>query len=188
MNGLQELGAKFSSDKLYWHSYFQDSMYPRLFDGLAVRRVLELGIGFEGLMRPFLPPDVPFVAGSSLKLWQELWPEAVIFACDIREDALINEGRIHSTACDVTKTSDLIKLMYFCGYPQAGKFEIIIDDASHEYEAQRFAANHLIPAASKLYVIEDVFEDQGNALAKEFGGELWKGEKGRDDNLVVIRK
>jgi hypothetical protein len=183
--GLRELGVKYSSDKLYWHSYFNDNMYPKLFEGMQVRRLLEIGIGYESLMKPFLPEGIPFVHGSSLRIWEEFFPEAQIFACDIREDTLINEGRIRSMVCDQSSAFDLGCLCGLFGFI----YDVIIDDGSHQFEHQRFTATLLLQyLRPSLYVIEDIWADKGQALADEFGGELWRGEKGRDDNLVIIKR
>lgn len=183
MPSLIELAGKYSSDKLHWHSYIPK--YQELFEGLQVKRLLELGIGYRDLMVPFLPAGVPYVHGSSLKMWEEYFPEAAIFACDIREDALINEGRIRSMVCNVT---DPLELGIMCGV-YGLIYDVIIDDASHQYEDQRKTTALLLRFSRPfLYVIEDVWEDTGILLAAEFGGELWRGEKGRDDNLVIIRR
>ena len=180
---LIELAMKYHSDKLHWHSYIPK--YEELFKGMEVKRLLEIGIGYRDLMKPFLPYEVEYVHGSSLKMWEEYFPEAEIFACDIRLDTLINEGRIHSMVCD---QSDPFDLGIMCGLFGL-VYQVIIDDGSHQYEQQRLTARQLLRYCQpSLYIIEDVWLDTGELLAKEFGGELWKGEKGRDDNLVVIRK
>lgn len=182
---LLQLAEKYHSDKLYWHSYIP--MYEELFQDRDVKRLLEIGIGFKDLMQPFLPAGVEYVHGSSVKMWEEYFPEAEIFACDIREDALVNEGRIRSTLCDQSSPADLGKLLEWSG---AG-FDVVIDDGSHLYLHQFTTAGVLIPQMKKgsIYVIEDVWDnEEGRALAKAFGGELWNGEKGRDDNMVVIRR
>lgn len=180
---LLQLAMKYSSDKLYWHSYIP--MYTELFKDLKVKRLLEIGIGYKDLMQPCLPAGVEYVHGSSLKMWEEYFPEANIFACDIREDALINEGRIRSILCDQSDP--------FCLGIMSGIFglvyDVIIDDGSHIPEHQELTARLLLQyCRPSLYIIEDVWEDTGRGLADKFGGELWNGEKGRDDNMVVIRR
>ncbi len=224
---LEELAKKYSSDKLYWHSYIPiyESLFhgghmwtpmpgsqapgagpalssfaycqfcryrndspeipPCINKGVEVRRLLEIGIGFKDLMVPFLPAGVEYVHGSSLKMWEEYFPEAEIFACDIREDALINEGRIRSMVCD---QSSPLELGVMCGV-YGLIYDVIIDDGSHQYEQQRISARMLLRYSKpSLYVIEDVWEDTGLLLAQEFNGQLIRGEKGRDDNMVVIRR
>lgn len=180
---LMELGQKYHSDKLYWHSYLPK--YEELFKDRKVETLLEFGIGYKDLMQPFLG-SLAYVHGSSLHMWEEYFPDAKIFACDIREDTLVNEGRIQSIVCDQTVEIDLLRVAYMCKrFP-----DVIIDDGSHEYEHQRTTADFFVPymPVGTLYVIEDVWPQYGALLVNEFGGEFWQGEKGRDDGLVIIRK
>jgi hypothetical protein len=180
---LRQLAQKYASDKLYWHSYIPK--YEELFEGLEVKRLLEIGIGYADLMKPFLPEGVSYVHGSSLYMWQEYFPDADIFACDIREDTLINRGRIRSMMCD---QSDPFGLGIMCG-TYGLIYDVIIDDGSHIPEHQERTAEILLTyTRPSLYIIEDVWEENGLGLAAKFGGELWRGEKGRDDNMVVIRR
>jgi hypothetical protein len=88
--------------------------------------------------------------------------------------------------CDQSKPFDL---GYLCGNFGV-RYDVIIDDGSHQYEHQRFTADALLQSLSPdgLYVIEDVWPAPGWKLANEFGGYLLAGEKGRDDNMVVIRR
>ncbi len=183
---LVELGTKYSSDKLHWHSYFNDSMYPKLFQGMEVKRLLEIGIGERGLMQPFLPKGVEYCHGSSLRVWREYFPDAEIYGVDIREDLLFQEDRIHTMRCDQSKIEDLLAVWNWSG----GDFDVVIDDGSHQFEHQQCTAGVLLPLMKpgSLYVVEDIWHDTGDVLARAFGGELWKGEKGRDDNMVVIKR
>ena len=184
---LQDLAFKYSSDKLFRHSYIP--AYERLFDGMHVEKVLEIGVGYEQLMKPFLPDHVPFVRGSSLRMWSEYWPDADIYACDVHVSALVNEGRIRSYYADQSKREDLQQLMLKCdAYRQA--FDVIIDDGSHRHKDQVVSARELLSFVRPggVYVIEDVWADKGRELAMMFGGELVEGSRTGDDNLVVIRK
>lgn len=182
---LLQLAMKYNSDKLYWHSYIKK--YEELFTGLDVRRLLEIGIGHRDLMQPCLPAGVEYVHGSSLKMWEEYFPEAEICACDIREDVLVNHGRIRSVVCDQSSLNDLTNLMFWC---EADKLDLVIEDGSHDPEHQMFTTAVIVPRlkSGSLYVCEDCWPETGSAIAKEFGGEFWQGEKGRDDGLVIIRK
>lgn len=181
---LTELARQFSSDKLLRHSYLP--VYEELLGKRNPHRVLEIGIGYEGLMKPFLPEGVEYCHGSSLKMWATYWPEAQIFACDIREDALVNEGNIRSWVADQSKPFELERLVANCG----GKLDIIIDDGSHQFEHQQISAQTLLPWLNKggVYVVEDTYPDKGEVLAKEFGGQLYIGNKTPDDCLVIVRK
>lgn len=182
---LGDLAVKYASDKLYYHSYIP--MYQALFDNILnqdIRDFLEIGIGYKDLMQPLLPEGIDFVPGSSLRMWSEFWPYTNIYGCDIREDTLVNEGRIHSFHVDQSNADDLYRLGHLC----RGALDIIIDDGSHQYEHQRLTARILLPLVRSggVYVIEDVWPDNGARLASEFNGVLWNGDLGRDDNLVII--
>lgn len=184
--GMPVVGVK-NLDYCFFCKYRSDSpVIPECINkGIQVKRLLEIGIGHESLMKPFLPADVPYVHGSGLKMWEEYFPEAKIFGCDIREDVLVNEGRIHSMVCDQLSSFDLGFMIGTFGQ----EWDVIIDDGCHDYEAQHFTASLLLHYAKpSLYVIEDVWADKGKLLAAAFGGEFWQGKKGRDDGLVIIRK
>jgi hypothetical protein len=146
-------------------------------------RLLEIGIGYENLMAPFVPF---YVHGASLKMWTTYWPEAHIFACDIREDTLINEGNIRSWVVDQGKEHDLNRLVANCG----SKLDVIIDDGSHVFEHQKLTARMLLPWLMKggVYFIEDTYPDKGAEMAEMFGGTLIVGDKRPDDCLVVIQR
>ena len=177
---LTEIAVKYGSDKYYSHSYIE-GFYEHEFHDRKVRHLLEVGIGYEALMKDFTPN---FVHGSSLRMWAEFWPGAEIWACDVRPETLINEGRIHSMVADQSSLHDLAKLLEFCG----GGWEIVIDDGSHQTEHQIFTCRTLLPCVSLggLYIIEDVQEPE--KVAEAVGGEIWRGTKRADDNLVICRR
>ena len=181
---LTELAKKYSSDKFFRHSYL--GPYERLLGWRKVHRLLEIGIGYEGLMQPFLPEGIAYCHGSSLRMWSEYWPLAEIYACDIRPDALINEGNIKSWVADQSSEEDLLRVVQNCG----GKLDVIIDDGSHQFEHQRISARVLLPWLNKhgVYMIEDTYSDKGAELAKEFGGRLVIGNRQPDDCLCIIER
>ncbi len=178
---LYDLAVRYNSDKLFFHSYIE-WMYPQIFAGMHVRRLLELGIGYRDLMEPLVPQ---YTHGSSLYLWRDYFPAAEIYACDIREDVLVNETRIHSMVCDQSKTADLDRLAR-----AYAPWDVVIDDGSHVHEHQILTAAVLLPHVRQggVYIVEDVMLDHSEALAKAIGGEVWKGDRRCDDNLVVCRK
>ena len=180
---LRSLAEKYSADKLYSHSYIP--IYEELFKGMNVRRVLEIGIGYEGLMTPFVPR---YVHGASLRMWAEYWPEAWIYGCDIREDTMFDDHpRIRTLVCDQSSTESLRKMAEEIG---GDLFDVVIDDGSHQYEHQWLTANVLLPhvAEGGVYIIEDTYADKGAQLAKEFGGSFICGNKRADDCLMIVRK
>jgi len=181
MAELEDLAKKYGCDKFYFHSYIP--FYKQLFEGMEVKRLLEIGIGHEGLMKDFTPF---YVHGASLLMWQDYLPNAKIFACDIRPDTLVNDGNINSWLCDQSSPESLAELVEATG----GHYDVVIDDGSHVPEHQATSLEALLPHLNPggAYVVEDVWAAKGQVLADRFGGKLWKGANGGDDNLVVVRK
>lgn len=177
---LNCLALKYNSDKLYFHSYIP--FYEELFSTIreSVRSVLEIGIGYEHLMAPLVPQ---YTHGSSLRMWEEYFPHAEIYSCDIRPETLINEGRIHSIAADQSSLIDLANLSVL----MRDLPDIIIDDGSHQTEHQIFTARYFLPRMKpgSLYVIEDVQESEKVAAVTH--GTIHQFPKRNDDCLVVIR-
>jgi hypothetical protein len=180
---LTKLAIKYSSDKYYNHSYV--GFYQELFAKHSIKRLLEIGIGYESLMRPFLPLDVPYIHGSSLYMWRDAFPNAEIFGCDIREETLFQEGNIKTFPCDQTSVDDLQRLMVKIGDP----CDVIIDDGSHEIESQIFTAQCLLPfvAEGGVYVTEDC-RDPEQLVAALHSGEIHRFDKRPDDTLVVFHR
>jgi hypothetical protein len=185
MEKLQEIGLKYGTDKaggpliLFYEKLFADHSPER------VRKVLEIGIGHPGCMGEGYKP------GASLRMWEEYFPNADIFALDVMPEILINEGRIHSFLCDQGSPESLAGVI-----PHLGNgFDFIEDDGSHQYEHQILTANMLIPllAPGGIYAIEDIHLDKREIVQ---AGVLFKSEiheiiydDGSVGNLVlVVRK
>ncbi len=194
MSRLEELARKYGADKFYSHSYI--GLYDELFADRDIRKVLEIGIGFEDLMTPFVPF---YTHGASLHMWAEYWPEAKIYACDIREDTLINDGRIHSMVCDQSDSKSVRRMLAEFG----SDFDIVIDDGSHQLEDQVISARVIVPELKEgaLYVIEDVGNPDAvmiclipmiRQLPARFDNpepiQVHRFGKRPDDCLVVIRR
>lgn len=181
---LEELAIKYGSDKYYQHSYLP--FYENLFTGRNVTRLLELGIGYAEMMQPLVPN---FINGSSLKMWEEYLPDAQIFACDIRPETLVNEGRIHSYVCDQYDARALNEMLgkIFDEFDIEG-FDVIIDDGCHTTLAQVISFSVLWPHLNLggIYIIEDV--GYPDVLAKAVDGEVHIFRKnGRWDDVLVTK-
>jgi hypothetical protein len=172
------LALKYRCDKFLRHSYIW--VYERLFADMQVNALLEIGIGTPHLMEPFVPG---YIVGSSLWMWQDYFPEAQIYSCDIDASVLINTGRIWSWQCDQSSEESLRALMSYINSP----LDIVIDDGSHETAHQLLTARTLLPFVRKggWYVIEDVREPE--ALTRELpGATSIHLERTFDDTLVLI--
>jgi SAM-dependent methyltransferase len=165
---LEPIAEKYNSDKCGWHSY--GPIYDRLFEGKTVRKVLEIGIGYET---------------RSVFMWAEYFPEAEIYGLDIRTEALVNEGRIHSIQCDQSKLSSMLVARQWAGTD----FDLIVDDGSHFPEHQLLSACvfRTILAPGGRYVIEDVGYPEQVARFLPFDNDIvdLKVDKIFDDRMIV---
>ncbi len=149
---LTELAMKYGTDKVYSPGHFSHDympFYERILTGKKPRTILEIGIGCEKTMA-----HVPrYKPGASLRMWSEYFPDAEIFAMDLNQDILINEGNIHSFTGDQSNTAHL----FWMG-TNFGPFDLIVDDGSHIYEHQVLTARTLLPflADDGDYIVEDV--------------------------------
>lgn len=143
---LCELALRYHTDKCHFHNY--TPYYHQLLSGKTVTRVLEIGLGWAGLMHAEYPN------AGSLFMWRDYFPDAEIFGLDIRPDTLVNEGRIHSFEVDQSNEESLRSAASAVG----GDFDLIVDDGSHVPEHQIMTAGVFLPrlAPDGIYVIEDV--------------------------------
>lgn len=179
MQNLKPIAAKYGSDKCAWHSYGR--IYDQLFDAATVRKVLEIGIGCKEVM------GEAYENGASLRMWAEYFPEAEIYGLDIRAEALVNEGRIHSFQCDQGNMSSLLAARDAIGED----LDVIIDDGSHRPEHQILSAYALWPSISRggRYVIEDVWDASLVSPFLPFAHDVIELKIGRvaDDRLIVSK-
>lgn len=151
---LCEIAEKYGTDK----SFFYTSYYHELFKDRreSVKRVLELGIGSPDIMLDSVSRvgSTKYVAGASLYMWQDYFPNAEIHALDHRTDLLINKDRITS------RWFDQAKAFTYPVFPLS-HFGIIIEDGSHEVLDQLTAMRVLVPhlAPGGIYITEDIKPD-----------------------------
>lgn len=150
MTPLCVLGMKYGTDKVGWHNY--TPVYYELLKDRKVKRLLEIGVGFELVV--VQNQGRSYRAGASLFMWEEFFPEAEIIGLDHDVRALVNEGRIKSILGDQSK---LDAMEYFGS--RYGEFDVVIDDGSHDPNHQVISMIALLPALSEngIYIIEDVY-------------------------------
>lgn len=107
-----------------------------------VTRVLEVGVN----------------AGSSLRMWEEYFPNAEIIGFDVRREVLFHSGRIRCYYCDQGDPKSIQQALSAAG---PGLFDLIIDDGSHELAHQIVTMKELVPYLNVggLYVCEDMHDD-----------------------------
>lgn len=125
--------------------------YERLFSQRRFEnlRILELGV----------------FAGVSMRIWSEYFPSAVIVGVDIgpRPDDFPNDKRVHFVQGSQDDPATLDRAYKLAG----GKFDLIIDDASHIGYLSKRAFMYLFPKylkAGGVYAVEDI----GTSFLPEF--------------------
>jgi len=137
-----ELGGE-ATDKYYVHNYLQ--IYDRYFEPLRNRRIklLEFGI----------------LKGASVRVWHEAFKKAQIYGADKNETIWQKyTGGLDRFTALVGNQRDphfIERRVKTCG-----KFDIIIDDASHNPSDQSALINALWPSlnAGGFYVVEDTYK------------------------------
>jgi len=108
-----------------------------------VKNVLEIGVNY----------------GCSLRMWRDYFPKAEIYGLDSNQSCLFADDRIMCFAGDQNNPYDLLKLMDAVG--NETKFDLIVDDGSHEPRHQIFSAAFFVRCLAKdgIYVVEDIYPD-----------------------------
>jgi hypothetical protein len=193
MTELCELAIKYRTDKVGEFMHHYTPVYDKLFGYRRneIKKVLEIGIGYDNSSG--MAHINNYKGGASLRMWEEYFPNAEIFGADIREDALINEGRIKSFYVDQSIPQSVEELKVKVG----NDFDIIIDDGSHRPDHYIMTAGILLPILKQdgIYIIEDVNDSFINRIRNEFHNfnveivQLNPEKKMDlvDDNLAIIR-
>jgi hypothetical protein len=135
-NPLTALGAKYDPSKR-WHNYLIYYWLHFRDIRLKVTRMLEIGVA----------------TGESIRMWEEFFPNAIIYGMDIDPKCGKYEGGRRKIL--IGDQGDISFLQRTA--QEVGPFDIIIDDASHRVEHQLTTFNALFPHLTEngVYVIED---------------------------------
>ena len=162
-NELCTLYKKYGSDKKgdgdNSHNY--PNLYYPIFQPLRNQafNFFELGLGSQdkSITWHFNYPGCK--VGASLYAAEEFFTNANIYGADIDPIIRLNSDRIKTFYCNA-KEYNTIKAMWNEPELKDKTFEIIMDDACHEFEANYcFAINSLSKLAPQgLFIIEDVWE------------------------------
>jgi hypothetical protein len=140
--------------------------------------------------------------GASLRGWKEFFKNAKIYGADIDSDIIFEEDRIKTFVCDQTDISS-IKEMWENDDLKNLRFDIIIDDGLHEFNANLTFFENSIHKLKKdgYYVIEDLssycieeFDKIIPDLEKTYKGfkftiiHLHNVENYYDNNLLLIKR
>lgn len=111
--------------------------------------------------------EIGIADGGSLKMWQEYFPHARIFAVDILPKAQFDNARVRTFVADQANRDQLKRAI-----DAAGEAHILIDDGGHTMEQQQVSLGYLFRHVRPggYYVIEDVHTSLP-ALWKGYGVE-----------------
>lgn len=157
---------------------------------------------YEELLRPYRLSainilEIGLMSGESLRMWEDYF-DGEVWGMDCSETPvngladlhpIIAEGTHNIIIGDATNAQDILDNFQFI------KFNVIIDDGSHEINAQlksyEILRNHL--AKGGIYIIEDVQDiDRDAALFKNVDPNKniyildRRGIKGRYDDVLIV--
>lgn len=132
------------SDKASGHGY--DKVYAHILGGKTVNNFLEVGLFLNELRH------------TDLNAWASVFPSANIYGGDKKESQLFNSGNIsmHVVDQEVPVSFDALKAAFDV------EFDVVLDDASHEYTKTVATFEALFSAVKTggVYLIEDI-QDAG---------------------------
>lgn len=154
---LNRLANKYKTDKgnLYFNAHGYADVYEnylRRFRDTSVR-VLELGLLRHDVQAR--KPGGPYDDAPSLSMWREYLPKAEIVGFDIADFSAVPPiPGCRILRGDMSKPDDLLLAVEAAG----GKFDVIIDDASHASHHQQIALGTLFEHLKQggYYFIEDL--------------------------------
>ena len=162
------VARKFGTDKSSsFHDYMGD--YEVLLGHRPVTRLLELGVSH----------------GSSLFMWREIFPEALIVGVDNEDHC-----RLHQRVGIAVIIADMANPAQMAAVSKLhGPFDVIIDDGSHVPSDTVSAFEELYPVMARdgLYVVEDYPPDDPftHAFAEQWNGQILDGKTG---SLIAVQR
>ena len=155
---LTELMNHYGSDKggkNNHHNYSE--YYSEIFfhKRKEVKNFLEIGLGTNNVdMASNMGAEgVPL---ASLRAWRDYFENSNIYGADIDKDILINEEKIKTFFVDQTNPETISLMFKNIG---VSKFDIILEDGLHEYNANICFFENSIKflSDSGVYIIEDIY-------------------------------
>lgn len=161
-----------------------------------VTKVFECGLGSQDLRYPnAMGPS--FKPGSSLRVWRDYFPNAMIYGADIDTASLFQDFRIQTHYVD-QRDQDSITEMWSAIAIEG--FDLIIDDGEHTFRSNKalFEASFDKLRQGGIYIIEDLLDDTLESFREYFTGfsggfvefvTLWGSDiPPLDNSLCIIRK
>ena len=196
-NELTELMNNYGSDKGNKDNHHNYSkFYSELFfnNRKKIKNFLEIGLGTNDVsMASNMGKEGSPLA--SLRAWRDFFENANIYGADIDKKILKNENKIKTFYVDQTNPQTIRTMFENIGVE---KFDIILEDGLHEYEANICFFENAIKYLSDggVYIIEDVyFKDKikfKNYFEKEKFNysivDIYHNENIANNCIVLIRK
>ena len=193
---LTDLMNLFGSDKggrnnhHNFASYYSEIFFHKRND---IKNFLEIGLGTNNtsVLSNMGPNGIPL---ASLRAWRDYFKNANIYGADIDKNILKNEDRIETFYVDQTDPITIKEMFKNIGKK---KFDIILEDGLHEYNANicffENAIEYLEPNGT--YIIEDVYYKDQDKFIKYFENKNYNfsiidifHEKNIANNCLIIIK
>lgn len=144
VESLDELAVRHGSDK--WGSHHYTPHYDAHFSARRNEAIKLFEIGIGGY-------DDPQAGGGSLRMWRDYFRQASIVGLDFFDKSPHAGERIRVYQGDQSDAALLERISR-----EAGPFDIVVDDGSHENAHVAASFRTLFPLLSPggLYVVEDV--------------------------------
>ena len=196
-NNLTNLMNKYGSDKGGKNNHHNYSLfYAEIFGTKRklIKNFLEVGLGTNNT-------SIPSNMGesgkplASLMAWRDYFPNANIFGADIDKEILKNDDRIKTCYVDQTDPSTISEMFKNFG---VDKYDIIIEDGLHEYNANiTFFENSISHLSNDgIFIIEDIYYKDIKKFKKYFSNknynfsiiELYHSKNIANNCLIKITK
>ena len=193
---LTDLMNLFGSDKggrnnhHNFASYYSEIFFHKRND---IKNFLEIGLGTNdtSVLSNMGSNGIPL---ASLRAWRDYFKNANIYGADIDKNILKNEDRIETFYVDQTDPITIKEMFKNIGKK---KFDIILEDGLHEYNANicffENAIEYLEPNGT--YIIEDVYYKDQDKFIKYFENKNYNfsiidifHEKNIANNCLIIIK
>tara|TARA_B100000029_G_scaffold500148_1_gene571448 strand:- start:128 stop:967 length:840 start_codon:yes stop_codon:yes gene_type:complete len=150
---LCNLGSeKYPTNKSPYHEGFRSGFtgfYNLLFSNLRDKKINFAEIGIE--------------KNDSIKMWREFFSEATIHAFDIDEEKIENAKKHNLDRTFYHKINVAIENSIVDGFKRTEcKFDVIIDDSTHDFEAQVRVVKNCNQFLKKngILIIEDIYKHE----------------------------
>ena len=174
-----------------YSSYYSEIFSYRRKD---IKNFLEVGLGTNDVnLESNMGSDgVPL---ASLRAWRDYFINANIYGADIDKKILDNESRIKTFYVDQTDPSSIYNLFQNIGDV---KFDIILDDGFHNFEANICLFENSIEHLRKdgTYIIEDIYYKNQKKFLNYFKDKnynyslinIYHKNNIKNNSLIIIRK